>query len=107
VNVNEHERFVEEVVRGIFDALDASDSLKDGGRGSQREAIEEMLKQLSPEELADQLRAATVIVEGFVEAADGMNWAVLTALSDCRERVREAHRRATLAAGLELTQLDY
>ena len=105
--MNEHERVVEEIVREIFTALDTSDSAEDGGRGSQREAIEEMLKQLSPEELADQLRAATVIVEGFVEAADGMNWAVLTALSDCRERVREAHRQAKLTAGMELTSLDY
>ena len=105
--MNEHERVVEDIVREIFTALDTSDSAEDGGRGSQREAIEEMLKQLSPEELADQLRAATVIVEGFVEAADGMNWAVLTALSDCRERVREAHRRAAVAAGMELTHLDY
>ena len=105
--MNKHERLVEEVVREIFTALDTSDSAEEGGRGSQREAIEEMLKQLSPEELADQLRAATVIVEGFDEAAQGMNVVMVTALSDCRERVCEAHRRAKLAAGLELTSLDY
>ncbi len=102
----EHERFVQEVVSEIFDAWDTSDSAAEGG-GSQREAIEETLKELSPQDLAEQFRAATVIIEGFVEASEGMNFVTLAVLSDCRERVREAHRQAKLAAGMELTTLDY
>ncbi len=51
-----HDRLVERIVRGYLDALDTSDSIEEGGYGSQREMIEGDLKNLSPEEFYDALK---------------------------------------------------
>jgi hypothetical protein len=89
-----HERLVEEIVRGVFTALDTS------GDWSQRDAAEDTWKELEPDELLRQLERADDVVQGFLELMDGLyqagirNDVVYTALDDCRERVREASRQA-------------
>jgi len=79
---NEHQRVVEEIVREIFDALDTSEAAAEG--------------DLSPEELACDLGQVSNIGEGFCVAMEDIGPVALTVLSDCRQRVREVHRRAKL-----------
>ncbi len=101
-----HQRLVEEIVREILGALHTSDSEAEGGFGSQREAVEGDLKRLDPEELGRQFSDAARVLEGFVNAAEGINVVTLAVLSDCRNRVRAAHRRAKVVAGMELNPFD-
>ncbi len=83
-----------DLTRDIFDALDTSDSTAEGGRGSQREAIEADLKQLDPAEVEAQLRSATRVLEGLVEASEGINFITMVVFSDALNRVQRAHRYA-------------
>jgi hypothetical protein len=76
---------VEELVREIFIALDATGS------------VSEMVRQFSD---------ARHVIQNRTEAADAINVATLIALSDCVRRVGEAHRRAKVGVRMERTCLD-
>jgi hypothetical protein len=88
----EYQEIVEEVV-SIFDAL--SNERSPYG-GSERDGFVADLEELSPEELASQLRRAEHIVEAFCTAAETINPVTHTALSDARNRLMRA--RAALEA---------
>jgi hypothetical protein len=66
--------------------------------GEQRDLFAADLAQYSPEELADELRITAQLVEGFAVASEGIGAVTLLALSDCRERVRNARTIAEQAA---------
>jgi hypothetical protein len=58
-----HAATVEEIVGTIFDALPTDDSKTEGGIGSFRELAELDLKDLSPQEMAQEFRAVTDFIE--------------------------------------------
>jgi hypothetical protein len=90
---NEHEQVVEEIVRGIFDALPTE--------GEYREAAEYDLKRLSPVELLhDQLLSAQEFLEGLHNTAEAMGVVAQTIHRDTLERVRDAHSWAAHVAGI-------
>ncbi len=96
---NAHERLVEEIVRDFFDALDTSDSIKEGGMGSQREAVEGDLKRLDPEEFYHSLKRMERVLSRAWDAVYEMDYLASAILSDtensvkaARERVEEARR---------------
>ena len=62
-------------MRRYFDALDTSESVEEGGMGSEREAVEGDLKELTLEELHDKIRETKSLLERFYDIAeDGRNW---------------------------------
>ena len=99
------DRFVEMLVRDLFDALGTEEPEGFSFGSQQSLAIAEM-QRMSPEELARDFALAEAVVEGFAIASQGIDGVTMTALDDCRERVRSAHRQARLQAGLELTPFD-
>ena len=84
----------EEVVRRYFDALDTSESVEEGGMGSEREAVEGDLKELTLEELHDKIRETKSLLERFYDVAeDGRNWFATGVLADARNRTLAALER--------------
>ncbi len=93
-----HAATVEEIARTIFDALDTWGSLEEGGFGSQREMVEETWKELTPEEISEQLRTSERVIHSFMDLAEKLRLKVLlTALSDCYNRVLAAREKAEQA----------
>jgi hypothetical protein len=87
-------RMVEEMVRENFDALDTSGS-EEGGRGSQREAVEATLKEsLDLDELEAGFKQADELLEGFWQIGHAVDNTVLQiVIGDARERERDALER--------------
>ena len=88
-----HKRVVEEIVRDFFDALDTSDSVEEGGMGSQREAVEYDLGKLSPEELCDALKQTERFLYHLWDVAGEMNYVATAVVSDAHNRAKAALER--------------
>jgi hypothetical protein len=69
-----------------------------------REIIQADIADLSPRELADQLREACGVLEGMVVVAEAMSMATYMVLSNARRRAHEARRRAEAAACLPVSE---
>ena len=91
----DHEEVVEDIVRGIFDALPTE------GFFAFRAAAEADWKALSPRELVDQLGDARKLLESLHDTAETMGVVMHTVHRDALERVEAAHERARHAAGIE------
>ena len=95
----DHEQLAEEVVRGFFDALYTSDSVEEGGMGSQRELLEGDLKDLSPEEFYDALKQTEYVLYHLWDLVGEMNHFGAVVLCDAQNRTRAALRRVEEARG--------
>ncbi len=95
----DHERLVEEVVRCYFDALDTSDSTEEGGMGSQREAVENDLKRLDPEDFYRSLKRLERVLSRSWNAVYEMDYVASAVLADTENRVRAALERVEEARG--------
>jgi hypothetical protein len=94
MNTTEYERLVEDIVRGIFTALDTEDSTEDGGFGSQREVAEDDLKGLSREELVSDIEQTERFLSTvWTIAAELDNLVAMTAVADAQQRVEAALER--------------
>ena len=94
-----HKRVVEEIVRDFFDALDTSDSVEEGGMGSQREAVEADLKRLEPEEFYRSLKRLERVLIRAWDAVYEMDYVASAVLSDVENRVKAALERVEEARG--------
>ena len=94
MNTTEYERLVEDIVRGIFTALDTEDNTEDGGFGSQREVAEDDLKGLSREELVSDIEQTERFLSTvWTIAAELDNLVAMTAVADAQQRVEAALER--------------
>jgi hypothetical protein len=67
------------------------------------EIIRADIADVSPRELAEQLREACEVLEGLVVVGEALGMATFMLLSEARRRAHEARRRAEAYAGLPVS----
>lgn len=71
--------------------------------GELAEIIRGDLADVSPRELAEQLREAERVLAGLVVMGEALSMATYTVLADAHRRASEARRRAEAFAGLPVS----